>query len=92
MEYIKSRYTKILTEAEYNRYMLMAAILLIQGCILTPVAGLILEMNETPMGISLVLAFATIVSNISQMSMKVIIPVFSLSVIANLLFVIIHLI
>lgn len=92
MEYIKSQYSKILTEAEYNRYLLMAAILLIQGCILTPVASLILEMNGTPMGISIVLAFATIVSNISQMSMKIILPTFILSVLANIILIFIHLI
>ncbi|OJJ20198.1 hypothetical protein BKI52_17145 [marine bacterium AO1-C] len=82
----------MLTEAEYNRFILMAAILLIQGCVLTPIAGLLLEMNSTSMGISLVLAFATIVSNISQMSMKAVLPIFLLSVLANLILILIHLI
>lgn len=87
MEYIKNWYGQALKEAEYNRYVLMAAILLIQGCILTPVAGLMLEMNSTAMGISLVLAFATIVSNFSQMPMKVVVPVFLLSIAANIILI-----
>jgi len=82
----------MLNEAEYNRYMLMAAILLTQGCVLTPLAGLILEMNSVSMGISIVFAFATIVSNIAHMSMKAILPTFLLSILANILLILIHLI
>lgn len=92
MEYIKNWYTQKLDEAEYNRYMLMIAILLVQGCILTPVAGFLLPMNGLAMGISIVLAFSTIVASIAQIPMKVLIPVFLLSAFSNIVLIFVHLV
>ena len=75
----------MLTKAEYHRYLLMATILLIPGWGLTPITRLVLGMNSVSLGISIILAFAAIVSHIKHIPIKVILPTFLLSILANIL-------
>ncbi|MFC5409321.1 hypothetical protein ACFPMF_08395 [Larkinella bovis] len=94
-----ARYNSLvnLLETGDYRFTLMGAMLLIQGCILTPVALLVFQYfdfgySDIYAGIAVVAFFAVLVSNLGLLSVRFCLNLFAVNVLLHLVLIGIHLI
>lgn len=93
MENLMNWYNHKCEEASFNRLGVMAFVLLVHTCIIIPATLLAISMNGNSTAeftLMAVLSFAILVSLLGDMSSKIILPLFTISILVHLFIITIN--